>query len=254
MSSLPRIYLTGRIAIEYAGEVVLEERQLPGRQGRLAFVYLALNRHRPVPREELVGTLWSDAPPRELEASFSAVLSKLRAALKKPGIGEIGVDALRRSIELQLPADAWVDVEAAINALDEAEGACRRDDRMTGWTHANVAAAVARRPFLGDEDAPWVHAWRERLKSMLRRALACLADLSALNGEAPLAVQYANEIVELDPYQEPAYQRLMRLHAAAGNRAEALRVFARCREFLREELGASPAPETERLFLEILRA
>jgi DNA-binding SARP family transcriptional activator len=46
----------------------------------------------------------------------------------------------------------------------------------------------------------------------------------------------------------------MRLHARAGNRAEALRVFGQCRELLREELGASPSPQTEAIYLEILRA
>jgi DNA-binding SARP family transcriptional activator len=45
----------------------------------------------------------------------------------------------------------------------------------------------------------------------------------------------------------------MRLHAQMGNRAEALRVFGRCRELLREELGTSPSPEAEALFLHILR-
>jgi DNA-binding SARP family transcriptional activator len=33
-----------------------------------------------------------------------------------------------------------------------------------------------------------------------------------------------------------------------------LRVFARCRKLLRDELGASPSPQTEALFLKILRA
>ena len=37
----------------------------------------------------------------------------------------------------------------------------------------------------------------------------------------------------------------MRLHAAMGNRAEALRVFTRCRNRLRSELGTTPSPETE---------
>jgi DNA-binding SARP family transcriptional activator len=39
-----------------------------------------------------------------------------------------------------------------------------------------------------------------------------------------------------------------------GNRAEALRVFDQCRHLLREELGTSPSPQTEAVFLEILRA
>lgn len=46
----------------------------------------------------------------------------------------------------------------------------------------------------------------------------------------------------------------MRLHSRAGNRAEALRVFGRCRELLREELGTSPSPQTEAVYLEILKA
>jgi DNA-binding SARP family transcriptional activator len=40
----------------------------------------------------------------------------------------------------------------------------------------------------------------------------------------------------------------MRLHAATGNRAEALRVFARCRNRLRAELGTTPSRETEQVW------
>ena len=46
----------------------------------------------------------------------------------------------------------------------------------------------------------------------------------------------------------------MRMHAAAGDRAEALRVLGRCRELLRDELGISPSPQTEAVYLDILRA
>ena len=46
----------------------------------------------------------------------------------------------------------------------------------------------------------------------------------------------------------------MRAHALAGNRAEALRVYARCRQILSEELGVDPSPPTESVYLEILRA
>lgn len=46
----------------------------------------------------------------------------------------------------------------------------------------------------------------------------------------------------------------MRAHAAAGNRAEALRVYANCRRLFREELGAEPSERTTETFLAILRA
>jgi len=48
--------------------------------------------------------------------------------------------------------------------------------------------------------------------------------------------------------------RSARAHAAAGNRAEALRVRAKCRKPFRDELGAEPLERTAAVFLSILRA
>lgn len=251
----PRIYLTGRLSLEH-GTALVAEQHLAGRQGRLAFAFLVSERYRPIGRDELMRVLWSDAPPRGVDVALSAVLSKLRAVLKKAlfSPGDAGIDVRLGRVLLRLPASTWVDIEAAVDAIDEAEGAWRGSDAVRAWSAANVAISIARRAFLTDEEAPWIEARRARLRATLIRGLHCLSDVSAANGEMALAVQYAAELVELEPYRETAYQQLMRLHARSGNRAEALRVFGRCRELLREELGASPSPSTEALFLEILRA
>jgi branched-chain amino acid transport system substrate-binding protein len=60
------------------------------------------------------------------------------------------------------------------------------------------------------------------------------------------------KVVELEPYRESGYRRLMQAHAAAGNRAEGLRVYERCRRFLADELGAYPSPETESIYKALL--
>jgi SARP family transcriptional regulator, regulator of embCAB operon len=60
--------------------------------------------------------------------------------------------------------------------------------------------------------------------------------------------------VALEPFRETSYQLLMRAHAAVGNRAEALRVYEHCRRLLSEELGVPPSPQTEAVYLEILRS
>ena len=250
----PRIYLAGRISLECGAQLV-DERQFPGRQGRLAFAFLSVHRHRPIGRDELVAAIWGDSPPGEIESALSAILSKLRSALKKTGLpaADAGIDVRLGAIGLRLPADTWIDLEEAANALDQAEGALRSGDTASAWSLANVVVSIARRPFLGEEESPWIEERRTRLRQQLARGLLCLSSVSAGNGESSLAVQYANEIVALEPFQETAYQHLMRLHAQMGNRAEALRVFSQCRELLREELGASPSPQTEAVFLEILR-
>lgn len=251
----PRIYLTGKVLVEH-GEQRLEEHQLPGRQGRIAFVYVAAHPTCTVGRAELVAAIWGDEPPAELESALNAILSKLRRALKLVGLGppETSIETRHGSIALRLPADTWIDLEDARNALDEAEGAWKRGDVASAWALANVAVSVGRRPFLPDLEAPWIESRRAAHRAMLVRGLERLAEVSRVNQEPELAVQYAGEVLEVDPFREPAYQRLMRLHAEAGNRAAALRVFGRCRDLLRDELGASPSPQTEALFMEILRA
>jgi DNA-binding SARP family transcriptional activator len=249
---LTRIYLTGRVAVEHDGVVALDERSLPGRQGRLAFTYLAVNLARPVSKDELIDALWGDSPPREIDVTLSAVLSRLRALLKKNTLAA-GIDVQQGSISLRIPSAVWVDIEAAVNAIDLAEGAARRRDWTEAWSSANVATVIARRPFLQADEAPWIEAERQRLRLILLRGLRCLSSVSAEAGELPVAVQYADQIVEMEPCHEAAYQHLMRLHVRMGNSAEALRAFAKCRARLRDELGASPSPETERLHVSILR-
>jgi len=252
---IPRIYVSGAIAIEH-GDQLVRERQFPGRQGRIAFAFLTVNRHRPVHRDELMGAIWPGDAPAQTDSALDAILSKLRALLKSAGFSaaDANVAVSSGTIALALPPNAWIDLEAAANALDEAEGALRRGDHAATWSLANVAVVISRRPFLADVEAPWIEAQRSALRALQMRALQCLVTVSANNAEPLLAIQHAAEMIELDPFKETAYQLLMKMHAAAGDRAEALRVFAKCRELLRDELGVSPSPQTEAVYLEILRA
>ena len=250
-----RIYLTGHVAIEQDGTVVTE-REFPGRQGRLAFVYLTLRRDHTTSRAELTNVLWPEQEPADPETALSAILSKLRRLLRHAGLDprEAAIDMCSGSVSLRLPADTWIDVEAAANAIDEAEGALRAGQTAQAWAHVNVAVTIGRRALLPDFSSPWLESRRGALRDNLVRGLNCLAQVSAANQEPALAVGYAAEAVALEPYRETSYQSLMRLHFAMGDRAEALRVFGRCRDLLRDELGTSPSPQTEALFLEILRA
>src|SRR5262245_43372320 len=98
---IPRIYLTGAVAIEY-GEALVRERQFPGRQGRIAFVYLAVNRHRPIPRDELLGAIWPGDAPAQTDSGLDAILSKLRGMLKAAGFSaaEAGINVNSGSITM----------------------------------------------------------------------------------------------------------------------------------------------------------
>ena len=247
-----RIYLTGRLDVELGG-VRLPARSFPGRQGRRAFAYLACERARPVPRAELADAIWAEALPPAWESALSAVLSKLRAALAAPGLpSPATITSAVGCHQLELPADAWVDLGAAAQAIDQAETALRRQQPLQAFGPACVASAVTHRVFLPGEDGAWIERQRTRLRGLRIRALDCLSDVWLANGEGTLAIEAARETIELEPFRETGYQRLMHALAARGDRAEALRVYERCRRLLADELGVDPSPQTEAVFLELL--
>lgn len=250
-----RLYLAGPLCVEW-DDTVRTERDLPGRQGRRLLAYLVCERSRAVPHDAIAEVLWPGDPPGSWEASLKALVSKLRSfatGLAPGGVRPLGVRAQSGCYQLELPRDAWVDVEAARAALDEAEGALRRGHAAEAWGPSNVAIAIASRGFLPGEDGPWVDARRRDLERLLVRALDAYSEVALAVGQPALAIDAAERATLLEPLREPSWRALMRGHAAAGSRAEAVSAFHRLRGLLREELGVPPSAETDALFTRLLR-
>jgi DNA-binding SARP family transcriptional activator/pimeloyl-ACP methyl ester carboxylesterase len=249
-----RVFLAGRVAVETEG-VLIDEKRFPGRQSRVMFAYLVAEQGRPVPRDELAEALWGETPPPTWEKALTVNVSKLRGLLAEAGVNSpITLTSAFGCYRLDLPEGAWVDVIAAAAAAAEAEAALAADDLQNAKALATQAASLARPSFLPGEEGAWVDGKRRELVDTLYRALSCLAEASLRTGDPSEAGKAAEEAISLEPYRESGYRRLMEAHAAAGNRAEALRVYERCRKLLAEELGAYPSPETESFYRELLAA
>lgn len=249
-----RIYLTGRVAIELNGTVVINERQLRGKQGRLVFAYLVCERTRPVSKEELAMVVWGNDPSPSWEGALSALLSRLGTLLSCDLLRAQGVSLSRGfgQYRLGLPTDVWIDVEAGNSALDRAEAAMRMGQSGSILGPATVAATIARRPFLSGVDGFWAESQRNKLNRQLLRALDCLYENQVASGELGLAVETAIEAITLDPYRERAHRCLMEAYEATGNRSKAVDIYHQLRELLAEELGTEPSSETETLYLKLL--
>ncbi len=225
------------------------EERLPGRQGRLLFAYLVLNRTRAAARDELMEALWPHELPPRAAAALSALLSKLRRVL---GVGRLDG---RTELRLVLPADAWVDCEAAAEAIHRAESAAARGDWPSAWVAGRVAQHIAVRGFLTGEGAPWIDERRRVIEDVHVRALETTARASlALGGtELDTAERAARSLLRHAPFRESGYRLLMEALARRENVAEALQVYERLRTVLRDELGASPSPATQELHRRLLR-
>ena len=243
-----RVQLCGALVVEKDGQ--RWEADLPGRQGRLLFAYLVLNRRRACGRNELAQALWGEALPSASDAGLNALVSKLRKALW-PAV----VDG-RASLRVQLGAEAWVDVEAAEQAVHRAESRIALQDWGRAWGPSLAALFISERQLLPDDDAPWIDEQRGRLADIRLRALEAyaLAALGTAGTELPAAVRAGRQLVRLAPLRESGSQVLMRALAAQGNVAEALIVHAHLCRVLRDELGVSPSTATQSVYEALLHA
>jgi SARP family transcriptional regulator, regulator of embCAB operon len=241
-----RIQLCGPLVVR-VGDARLE-RLLPARQGELLFAYLVCHRGTRVSRARLIDAIWPRSVPPAAGSALSALISKLRRAL-----GTDWIDG-RSEIVLRLPASAFVDLEAAREAVHRAESAVAREQWSEAWGPARVALHTANRGCLVGLEAPWIDAIRHEVDGIGLRALECVAAAGlGLGGpELASAERAARRLIDHDPCNESGYCYLMETLARRDQIAEALRVYERLRAVLRDDLGITPGEAVQALHLRLL--
>jgi SARP family transcriptional regulator, regulator of embCAB operon len=241
-----RIQLCGRFVVRLDGQRV--EELLPGDKGQLLFAYLVLNRVRRIDRDELLIAVYGEEATPDHHPRLTVLLSKLRSA--------VGSELLsgRSQIELVLAPDAFVDVEAALEALHRAESHVAAGEWADAWGPSGIAYHVASRPLLRGHDRPWLDDWRRRLEDVRLRGLECFAAARlGLGGPTlPQAADCARMLIDLAPFRESGHVILMEALERSGNVAEALRIYDRLRIMLRDELGIAPSPAVQRVYRRLL--
>jgi SARP family transcriptional regulator, regulator of embCAB operon len=241
-----RIQLCGRFVVRLDGRRL--DDALPGAKAQLLFAYLVLNRLRRIDRDELLTAVYGEDATPEHHPRLSVLLSKVRRV--------VGQELLtgRAQIELVLPADVFVDVEAALEALHRAESHVANGEWAEAWGPSTVASQVAGRPLLQGYDRPWLDEWRRRLDDVRLRGLECFATASFGLGGPTLAqaADSARRLIELAPFRETGHLILMEALERGGNAAEALRVYDRLRLLLRDELGTAPSPPVQKVYRRLL--
>lgn len=195
----------------------------------------------------LADEVWGDEPPQNPRAALQTLVSRVRASA-----GSDLVASAPSGYALGVPADE-IDLWRARALADRSDElpahAAERLDLI------DSALALWRgEPGADLGDAPIAALLAEESAQLHRR----LIDLRA---RSLVALERPGEAVDLlraqavaRPFDEDVHRDLMVALAANGAMQEALAVFARLRERLRDELGASPSPETVDLHAGLLRS
>ena len=225
------------------GEAVIS---IPRRKVASLLIYLAVTA-KAHSREVLIDLLFPKQPRQRARADFRNTLSVL-----KNSIGENRLVVDSSTIYLKTENDLWVDVhEFRTLIAEEPLKTLPPEGRMQALTDAvrlyrgDFLSGFYLRDSVGFDE--WQFLEQEGLRRDYASALQQLVMLLEDQEDFDKAIIYGRRWLALDPLEEAAHRELIRMYAAAGNRALALRQYEKCREILEKELGEDPEEETEEL-------
>src|SRR5258708_21779913 len=209
------------------------------------------------PRSKLAALLWPDSEPHDARTALRNAIGLLRRLLADDDSAPsqhshllsdhelLGLD-LHAPLELDLEVVQQAYLQAQLHPTIRAEP--QHASLVAQWQYA---LSLVRGPFLDGfwlgEDAPfdeWVQQQRQQWQVHLQLLYNRLSSWYEVAGELEQARATLIRWLALDPLQEEAYRRLMRVQLALGDASAALQVYATCRARLAEELHVEPSPET----------
>ena len=236
--------------------IALDDEAVTGfhsRKARALLCYLAVTGTTHT-RSALAGLLWGDLPETSARANLRKVLSNL-GQLVGPHLAISRADVAMNHTE-----PWWLDVadfEAGLQSksLATLHGIEPTDSAPVEIDPVERAIALYAGDFLFGfdlRDAPefelWVLSQRARQHQLAVDGLGGLVRYYTDAQDQIAAINYAKQLIAMEPWREESHRRLMRLLAESGQRSAALKQYETCREILAMELDVEPSSETVALW------
>ncbi len=248
-----RVQMLGTFRV-WRGAHEIQAREWQREKARQLFQLLLTYRGHWIQREQICAWLWPEADLDAAERQFKVTLNALNAALEPHRPPRVQPFFIRRqglAYSFAPSYGVWIDVDefelrvAGSAAYDEPDFARR---------NAQIAVQLYRGDYLAESLYDlWTIEERERLIARYLSTAVGHAQQLSDDGEQAQAVQLCEQVLRHDRVYEEAYQTLMRAHARAGSRSQAMRSYTRCTHALRSDLGIEPLPETAALYERIKR-
>jgi len=226
----------------WRGEDPIPPTAWASRRAATLFKYLLSAPGHRLPREEASEMLWPEGEPAASAGNLRTTVHRLRRVLDGRGAA---ASHLRLDGDMlilmpggdQPPGEEWLDATAFAHAARAAlagqdAGPCR------------AALACYGGDYLPDDPyADWAAPTRTVLRQQYLGVLLHLAALCGARGEPEEAEGCLRRLLAAEPGHEDAAATLMGLLAAAGRRAEALRVYRALATALEDDLDVVPGAE-----------
>lgn len=233
------------------GEIPIRDEEWEGNVARkLLKAILSFGSPR-VPKDWLLEMLWPEASPMTAERNFKIALHRLRKSLEPEMDEAIGSSYVHHKNNLVFLDEGLCRVDADHFHSLVQKG--RDEERKGGFKKALALYQEAECLYQGDflaEDIyeTWVLPRQEEMKRSYLEVLFNQARLNQTRGSFRPAETCLRKIIQIDPLNEEAYQKLMLLYGNNGRRNEVLKVYEKCRLALESTLGVPPDKSTTAIY------
>jgi DNA-binding SARP family transcriptional activator/tetratricopeptide (TPR) repeat protein len=187
------------------------------------------------PRAAVAARFWPDVLDTSARASLRSALWVVRAALAAAG-GASYLTGDRAYVGLDDASGLDVDLRHAARLA--------AGDDPAGWDRA---FAVMAEPLLSDLTDDWVLEARDEYRLLAAELARRLAADAEHRGQLTEAITWTRRALARDRLDEATHRLLIARLAEAGEPAQALVAFERCRTVFRAEFGTVPSDETRAL-------
>jgi DNA-binding SARP family transcriptional activator len=242
-----QVFVLGGFKVVVRGQV-LPEPAWRRKTARQLFKILLSRPNRRATRDEVVELLWPESDPEAASSNFRSTMFALRNALEvspaPSGVAVVFSD--RDSIWLRSDVELWVDADTFEHTLEQA------------WRSADPLPLLEQASSLYDghflpEDLyeDWATERRDALKQQWAELQIRLSHELERRGDPDAAARPLQHLLQVDPCDERAAQEAMQLLNRYGRRPEALRIYQRLVQALKEELDVEPSGATNALHRQV---
>ncbi|WP_158582890.1 BTAD domain-containing putative transcriptional regulator [Lysinibacillus yapensis] len=235
-------------------EEIIQDKEWKREKAKELFIYLFMNQHRYVSKEEIMNTLWPNSEEqsmnRDFKVAYNACLKVIEPTrLARDESAYIGRKQSMYQLHQNKAFTSDVDdfKRFAARGLEEKDPAIALE-----WLLK--AASLYKGDLLEDlSSIEWLTREREQLRRTNIMVIERIAQNYTRLKEFQSTIDWAEKLILLEPTWEEGYRLLMLAYYYQNNRAQAVKWYEKCVEVLDDELSIAPMETTNEIFDMITR-
>ncbi|OKI04831.1 positive regulator [Streptomyces sp. CB02923] len=244
------------VTIRLLGPVALVKDTVPipirGQRQRRFLASLALRPGQIISKEAIIEDSWDGEPPLTVSGQLQTSAWLIRTALTEAGHTRDTLGSHDRGYELRMPPRS-IDLFVFRETVRRVRDLHARGKYQDASEQLDAALALWKGPAFADVTSSRLRLKGETLDEERTAAVELRALIDFGLGYYGEAITQLSELVDRDPFREDLYVSLMKAYYAEGRQADAIQVFHRAKDILREQIGISPGERLTRVMQAILR-